>query len=351
MISAVNAIIGYDTYPHVDFRERGEEAGDLLARMLDETRPVRPVMRLVNVPVIPHLLQQFTGARPMKRIMNAVRREEVRTNVLWASAFGGFAWADVPHNGLSILVGTDDDPEGATELVRALALVAWQQRKKLVEAITATPSDAVKTALTVRKGPVVLVDTGDNVGAGSPGDYPTMLRELIAAEATDALVLLADPHAVARAIEIGVRGEGTIQLGGKVDPRFGEPVEAHCCVRMISDGIYTNIGEMRDGITDDMGRTVVVDLNGITVVATERKTPMWNLQQLRSIGIEPTRLKIIVVKAAIAHRAAYDPIASQTIYVASPGITALDISSFDYEHVRHPVLPLDAEFPYTMSIL
>jgi len=351
MLACVNAIIGYDTYPHIDYRERGEEAGELLARMLDDAHPVRPLMRLVNVPVIPHLLRQFTGAKPMKRVMDAAHREEKRTEALWVSVFGGFAWADVPHNGLSIVVGTDDDADGATELARALALVAWQQRNALSKALTSTPTDAVKEALGVRKGPVVLVDTGDNVGAGSPGDYPTLLRELIKQQATGALVMLADPETVARAIEIGVRGEGMFHLGGKVDTRFGEPVEAKCRVRMIADGIYTNVGEMRDGITDDMGRTAVLSLNGITVVATERKTPMWNLEQLRSLGIEPTRLRIVVVKAAIAHRAAYDPIATKTIYVVTPGITALDIRALEYKHVRRPVLPLDPSFSYEISIL
>jgi len=38
---------------------------------------------------------------------------------------------------------------------------------------------------------------------------------------------------------------------------------------------------------------------------------MWNLQQLRALGIEPTKLRIVVVKAAIAYRAAYCPIAAK----------------------------------------
>jgi microcystin degradation protein MlrC len=52
---------------------------------------------------------------------------------------------------------------------------------------------------------------------------------------------------------------------------------------------------------------------------------MWNLQQLRSLGIEPTRLRIIVVKAALAHRAAYIPIAQRNIDVDTPGLAAADV--------------------------
>jgi microcystin degradation protein MlrC len=128
----------------------------------------------------------------------------------------------------------------------------------------------------------------------------------------------------------------------------GDPVEAECVVKTISDGLFTNVGPMRDGIREDMGRTAVLICAGIVIVATERRSPMWNLQQLRSLGIEPTELRIIVVKAAIAHRAAYSPIAGRMIEVDTPGITALDIRKFSYDRLRRPVFPLDDNFdPFT----
>jgi len=70
--------------------------------------------------------------------------------------------------------------------------------------------------------------------------------------------------------------------------------------------------------------------------------PMWNLQQLRAIGIEPTRLGIIVVKAAIAYRAAYVPIAQRIIEVDTPGLAAADVRTFSYKRLRRPMYPLDS---------
>jgi microcystin degradation protein MlrC len=99
---------------------------------------------------------------------------------------------------------------------------------------------------------------------------------------------------------------------------------------------------MRDGVVEDQGRTAVVDTGGILVVLTERRMPMWNLQQLRSLGIEPTRLRIIVVKAAIAYRAAYAPIATRIIDVDTPGLTAADVRRLDYQRLERPMYPLDA---------
>jgi microcystin degradation protein MlrC len=79
----------------------------------------------------------------------------------------------------------------------------------------------------------------------------------------------------------------------------------------------------------------------VLVVLTERRMPMWNLQQLRSIGIEPTRLRMIVVKAAIAYRAAYAPIAQRIIEVDTPGLAAADVRNFSYKRLRRPMYPLD----------
>jgi microcystin degradation protein MlrC len=98
---------------------------------------------------------------------------------------------------------------------------------------------------------------------------------------------------------------------------------------------------MRDGLLDDMGQTVVLEVGGNTLVLTERKLPMWNLQQLRSLGIEPTRQRIIVCKGAVAHRAAYQPIASQMLEVETPGACAGDVRQFRYENIRRPLYPLD----------
>jgi microcystin degradation protein MlrC len=85
----------------------------------------------------------------------------------------------------------------------------------------------------------------------------------------------------------------------------------------------------------------VVSVDGVLLVLTERRMPMWNLQQLRALGIEPRTLRIIVVKAAIAYRAAYGPIARHIIEVDTPGLAAADIRRFDYKRLERPIYPLD----------
>jgi microcystin degradation protein MlrC len=50
---------------------------------------------------------------------------------------------------------------------------------------------------------------------------------------------------------------------------------------------------------------------------------------------------MIAVKAAIAYRAAYLPIASRIIEVDTPGLAAADVRRFKYEKLLRPIYPLD----------
>jgi len=56
----------------------------------------------------------------------------------------------------------------------------------------------------------------------------------------------------------------------------------------------------------DMGPCAVVRHGGVQILLTSWKTPPFDLGQWRSQGIEPERLAVIGVKAAVAHRRVYD---------------------------------------------
>ena len=90
-----------------------------------------------------------------------------------------------------------------------------------------------------------------------------------------------------------------------------------------------------------MGRSAVLQVNGVKLVLTSTKCMPGDLQQLRSVGIEPTEQHIIVVKAAVRWRGGYEPIMSDAIHVDTPGLGSVDLTRFDYRSVRRPIFPLD----------
>src|SRR5204862_543603 len=76
--------------------------------------------------------------------------------------------------GPSVVVVTDNDPALGRRDADALADRLWEAREKLARPLP-DAATAVGLALKADKLPVVLVDTGDNVGGGSAADGTILL--------------------------------------------------------------------------------------------------------------------------------------------------------------------------------
>ena len=331
-------LVGYDTYPHVDQVERGLEAAMLLHRWIADGW--RPHMALARRPMLPHILSQCTDRSPMQEVIEDAHSLECWREVNCLSVFAGFPYTDVPEAGFSV-VAVAETEEAAARAAEGLADRVWERRADFSWELP-QPSQAVREAISQPRGLTVLADIGDNLGAGTPGDGTVLLAELIRQNAQGALVLLCDPAAVEACATAGVRSRLTLTVGAKCDRHHGDPLSVTGTIRLLADGIYRNVGPMRDGVMEDQGRTAVVDTGGVLLVLTERRMPMWNLQQLRSLGIDPAGLKIVVVKSAIAYRAAYAPIAARILEVDTPGLSAADVRRFPYKKLLRPIYPLDA---------
>ena len=92
----------------------------------------------------------------------------------------------------------------------------------------------------------------------------------------------------------------------------------------------------------DMGPCAVVKHRSVTILLTTNKTPPFDLGQWRSLGLEPTKFSVIGVKAAVAHRRAYDKIASRMIWVDTPGPCSSNLKSLPFKRIRRPIFPLDS---------
>jgi microcystin degradation protein MlrC len=190
---------------------------------------------------------------------------------------------------------------------------------------------------------VVLVETGDNVGGGSAGDGTVLLAEMLKQGATDGVVCLYAPEEARQCAAAGVGGEVQLTVGGRVDQRHGDPVSISGKVRVLHDGTYLE-PEVRHGgkRLNHMGLTALLELSGRNLlVLNSLRHPPFSLGQLTCLGIQPARQKILVVKAAIAYKAAYGPIAATIIEVDTPGLTAVNPERFQYRRIRRPMYPLD----------
>jgi microcystin degradation protein MlrC len=201
---------------------------------------------------------------------------------------------------------------------------------------------AVRQALRTGKTPVVLVDTGDNVGGGSAGDGTVILAEMLRQGATEGVVCLYAPDEVQECIRAGVGAQVSFAVGGKVDRRHGDPVQVNGHVRLIHAGHYIE-PQVRHGgkRVNNMGLTAVLELSGGNLlVLNSLRHPPFSLGQLTCLGIQPAHMKLLTVKAAIAYKAAYAPVAGTIVEVDTPGLTAVNPERFDYRHIRRPMYPL-----------
>ena len=340
MTEYADALVGYQTYPHTDQRQVGLAAAGLMARTI--RRMIHPRTAVARPPMILNLLGPDTDREPMRTLMDLARQAERRPGMLSVSLMAGFPYADTPAMGPSVIAVSDGGRSLADEVARELAGRMWDVRRELFVPCP-KPEEAVRLALASERRPVVLVDLGDNVGGGSAGDGTVLLAELIRQRAAGAVVVLYDPEGVQAARDAGTGGRFERAVGGRVDRLHGEPVGVRGVVRSLHDGTWVEDQPRHGGRRfNDQGPTAVIEIDGpITLVLDSLRTPPFSLGQLTSLGIEPTRHAVLVVKAAVAYKAAYGPIAGRVIEVDTPGLTAIDPARFTYRQIHRPMFPLD----------
>ena len=337
------ALITYKTNPHMDQRERGLKAAELMAGIVGGR--IHPVQAIAQPPMLYNIRFQNTNLEPLRPIVEETRAMERREKILAASVAGGYQYADVPAVGPSAIVITDGDAGLAEREAKRLSEMIWQTRDKL-KLVLPGAEEAVRQAMESDQTPVVLVDMGDNIGAGSAGDSTFLLTELLRQRARGWVVVMADPEAMPDA----AGGPFDRLVGGKTDRLHGDSVRIRGRVKSVHDGRFTET-EVRHGGQRyfDQGPTAVIEVEGSTpeagnlLMLTTKRQPPFSLQQLISCGIDPAHQKILVVKAAVAFRAAYEPVARRIIEVDTGGVTAVNPARFTWRRARRPLFGLDPE--------
>ena len=307
MVAESTALVIYKTTPHIDQRQRGLQAAELMMRILKDG--VMPTQALAKPPMILNILYHNTSVPPMEPILTAAKQLEEHSDILAASVALGYPYADIYDVGPAFVVVTDNNPQLAQTEADRLSNMLSDVREELTLDLP-DAAQAVEQAIQSDQHPIILVEMGDNIGGGSPGDSTFVLAELQRQGASGFVVVLCDPEGVQTCIQAGVGAEVALDVGGKADNLHGDPVAIRGKVRLIHDGRYEETEPRHGGQTHhNQGLTTVISVEDSLVVLTSRRQTPFSLHQLLSLGIDPTDMRMIVVKAAVAYRAAYEPIA------------------------------------------
>jgi len=352
MVDSLTAILGYKEYPHDDPVTTGERAARLLLRAAQGDDC--PVMAWVGLPMILTAFNASTkGDGPFAQLMNDAKALEREPGILSTSLQFVGSYIDVPDMGCSTVVISDGDRELALGEARKLAARYWARRREfLVE--TVSVAEAVRRGRAI-DGPVILLDTADTTGGGAAGDSIDLVRGLLDAKVSEpSIAMVVDPEGAQACLRAGVGADVTVDLGHRVDPRWGKPIRIAGRVLRASDGRFTYAGGIFGGTVGSMGPSALLQVGNIQLLVQSLPTYDWKDEQYRSVGMLPESAKFVGAKNMMNFRNAYGGIMKGQFVLDLPGPTAPDMRSLPFTRARRPWFPLDevgpdTEFPIAVS--
>ncbi|WP_427892028.1 M81 family metallopeptidase [Kribbella sp. GL6] len=346
LVDAVDVMTAYQTNPHVDARRKAAKCRRLV---LDAIRSgTRPALVVEQLPLVVTIVRQDTGEEPMADLLAKARELESRQGLLDLSLLEGFPYADTRQMGMSV-IAMHADRDRATDAARRLAEAVWAERKSLQG-----NGIGVATAMSVIAGhqgdrPLLVLDVGDNIGGGGPGDSTVLLAEALRRRVTGAGTTLNDPDAVRSLAGVGPGGRVDVLAGGRSPEQDGTPVRLTGVLVGRHDGPYEEEHVAHGGFRFfDAGEMVGIRTDeGPLVVLTSKVIQPVSPAQYRAVGIDPDRLRAHIAKGVNGPRAGYArTCAPEVVVVDSPGVTRNSVTELTYRHRRVPMYPYEPGTTY-----
>jgi microcystin degradation protein MlrC len=281
--NAANAVFSVKRFPHYDATLMGQRAADMMIRALQGTYV--PAVAVRKPGIITPSFFQGTLRYPAREIMERARRWENRQKDVYVSVNFGFAYADVPDNGASVFVTTNNDQELADRIADDMNEFIWRHRKDFVFKEIFDVEKGVQRILeAVKDGktPVVVADGCDRTGGAT-----WITRELIKRGASNFCIgTLTDKNLFTDLKEKNLKAgdrTGKIKAGGTTDKFSGDPV-------VLDDALVE--------FFDDRHLALLFGNNNRIVITPELRqitSPEWHA----SIGINFDELDIVVHKTRV----------------------------------------------------
>jgi microcystin degradation protein MlrC len=332
-----SCLFSYRMNPHSDAREAAVQAAARLGELMAGRRTTQH--HLSTRYIIPPT-GLATAADPMKIVQARARAIEAQDpDILCINVMGGYSYADIEDCGFSLNCCTSGDGETARgylsellDLFEANLTGAFPREVPLADILGRIDAEPRKS------GPVLLVEPADNIGGGTPGDGTGLLAPLLATGRTNIVAILNDPEAATHCNNRNLGDKISIMIGAKLDAHHGQPIKFEGTIRYLSDGRFdlenknSHLASMM-GTNINMGLCAVVENDQAIILLTSRKTPPMDLGQLHSQGIRPEDADLVIVKAAVSHKDAFDPIAAASYNVESIGLCTSDLASLPYRKI------------------
>jgi microcystin degradation protein MlrC len=325
---AADAVFIIKRYPHYDAALQGERAARIMLRTIKGT--YKPTMATRKPGVLTPSVFQGTGTSPSMEIMERARIWEERTKDAFVSVAYGFAYADVPDVGATVMVVTNDDQKLAERIADDMSEFIWKKREAFAGKKLPKTKEGVTEAIAAArdgKTPVVVADHSDRTGNST-----WILEELIRQGAKNfSVATISDEKAINEIVSKAKVGDRiAVNVGGWADQYAGRPVKI--------DGKVEFLGPYQQF------KTVAVLLFGDNnrVILTPELEQVTDPGIFQPLGIDLSKLEIIMLKSRVHFWRGFveDGLAKTVIVIDAPGLGPADVTTIPYKNAPKDIYPL-----------
>jgi len=342
MCALADIIVSFKTYPHIDMRDTGRHAAEILHRAM--AGEIKPRTIRVSRPMLEEVNGGRTDIGPMIERIASARRYEKQADVFAVSINAGFAGADITEVGPTVLVTGQGNFTAHRAFAETIADDIWNKRFDVLnDYLSVSEAAAIAATYKPDQGPLIIADYADNPGAGGYGDSTALLCAMLEAGVTNACFgPMVDGEAVEE-LHSSVAGKRVqIVLGGKTDPLYGGgPLTLEAELVSVSDGHFIGDGPMIHGLHGSFGPSAVLRVGGVEILLVTIARQILDLQQFRAFGIDPESKHVVALKSMQHFRAAFEPIAGHVIVCDSGALCTPRYDRLPYKNIPRPIFPLD----------
>jgi microcystin degradation protein MlrC len=328
LTDVADAVFIIKRYPHYDAALQGERALRVMLRQIRGT--YKPTMATRKPGVLTPSVYQGTGTSPSMEIMERARIWEERTRDAFVSVAYGFAYADVPDIGATVMVLTNNDQGLADRIAQDMSDFIWKKREEFAGKKLPKVKEGVAMAIAdakARKVPVVVADHSDRTGNSTH-----ILEELIRQGARNfCITTISDEKAIneikARA---KVGDQVTVNVGGYEDQYAGKPVPITGSVEYLAKyGGFPTVAVLLFGSNN-------------RVILTPELHQVTDPGIFLPLGIDLKTLDIIVLKSRVHFWRGFveDGLAKSVIVIDAPGLGPADVTTIPYKNAPKDLFPL-----------
>ncbi len=307
-------------YPHYDAALQGERAMRLLMRIIKGA--YTPAKATAKPGVITPSVVQGTGASPAMEIMERARIWEERTPDAFVSVAFGFAYADVPDVGATVMVMTNNDQKLADRIAQDMSDFIWKKREvfagKKYPKVKEGVAEAVAAAR-AGKTPVVVADHSDRTGNST-----WILEELIKQGGKNFVVAtIADDKAIQEIKAKAKVGDTvSVNIGGYADEYAGKPVKIDGTLEYLDQyQQHATVAVIKFGSNNRVILTPVLDQVTDAGIIDDLKIGLANAD-------------MIVIKSRVHFWRGFveDGLAKAVVVIDAPGLGPADLTTIPYKN-------------------